>query len=45
VCGGQVRGASYRLKLDLPKEVDVDNVKAKFTSKRKELKITLPVLE
>jgi HSP20 family molecular chaperone IbpA len=41
----QLRGASYRLKLELPKTVDVNAVKARFTSKRKELKVTLPVLE
>jgi len=41
----QVRGAGYRLKLDLPKHIDVNSVKAKFTTKKKELRITAPVVD
>ena len=40
----QVRGGPYRLKVELPRKINVDGVTAKFVSKKKELKVVAPVV-
>mmetsp|Transcript_38445 Transcript_38445/g.83653 ORF Transcript_38445/g.83653 Transcript_38445/m.83653 type:complete len:422 (-) Transcript_38445:265-1530(-) len=39
----QVRGGPYRLKVALPKKINVEGVTAKFISKKKELKVVAPI--